>query len=293
MKDRQTEPAAAQPSVFIISPVLHWLAMPAIVFLRSGFGYAFLRPRVIFLVSVYVSALFAVYAWLEQGAWAKYWALVLYSLGASILYLLQLSFTVGRETRGTGKHDAYGGTSHLLRVPGLDHLRANGGFVMALQLWMEPFFILIVATALRAFVGETRLSMWLLIVAVAMWFKAFINFWYGRRSEKKHSDIIEDAEERMPGTGGQREVPLPNAAGRKPRTKRQPQSGAEAMSPEEIRHAEVLRLMPPFTLEQAEQNYRALIKTCHPDPNNPSAENTRKTAELNEAIAYLREKLGG
>ena len=46
--------------------------------------------------------------------------------------------------------------------------------------------------------------------------------------------------------------------------------------------------MPPYTLEQAETNYRALIRNCHPDAagDNPIASN--RAAELNEALDYFR-----
>jgi hypothetical protein len=147
---------------------------------------------------------------------------------------------------------------------------------------------------LRAFFTEHRLSTWLVLVAVAMWLKEFINFWYGIRSEKKHEDIIEDAKEKMPGSGAA-EVPLPAAGTRKPRAKRPPQRAEDeqAVKALEFRSAEVLRLMPPHSLEQAELNYRHLIKTVHPDPNNADAGTTEKAATLNEAIEYFRRTLGG
>ena len=48
--------------------------------------------------------------------------------------------------------------------------------------------------------------------------------------------------------------------------------------------------MPPYELQQAEQNYRALMKSCHPDPNNESAENTQRAALLNDAIEFFRSR---
>jgi hypothetical protein len=62
----------------------------------------------------------------------------------------------------------------------------------------------------------------------------------------------------------------------------------QAVKALEFRYAEVLRLMPPYSLEQAEQNYRHLIKSVHPDPNNAEAGTTEKAATLNEAIEYFR-----
>ena len=48
------------------------------------------------------------------------------------------------------------------------------------------------------------------------------------------------------------------------------------------RSAEVLRLFPPYSLLDAEENYRRLIKLYHPDSgDNPDG---AAAAEINEAI---------
>ncbi len=289
MKDRQIQSAGAQASVPLLSPVLHWFAMPALVFLRSRFGFSFLSPKSVFIAFIWAQVLFSVYAWLEQGAWPKYWAIAGFGLGASILYTLHLSVAFSRELARKGKHDFYSGTSHLLRLPGFSQFRGNQKFETLLHLWFEPFLIFASAGILRGFFAEHRLSLWLLFVAAAMCLKEFINYWYGIRSEKKHEDIIEDAEEKMPGGGTFAEIPLPVAGTRKPRARRAPQGAA---SDAELRFAEVLRLMPPYSLEQAEANYRQLIKTIHPDANEAVIGANEKTAAINEAIEYFRRALG-
>lgn len=293
MKDRQIQSTGAQPSIPILSPILHWLAMPAIVFLRSRFGFSFLSPKSVFLAFVWAHLLFSIYAWIEQGVWLKYWAVASFGLGATALYLLHLMLAFSREVGGQGKHDFYSGTSHLLRLPGFSQLRGNPRSELMVHLWIEPFLALTAAAMLRAFFAEHRLSTWLVVVAVAMWLKEFINFWYGIRSEKKHEDIIEDAEEKMPGSSSA-EVPLPAAGTRKPRAKRAPNASTDTDEmAKEQRYAELLRLMPPSSLEQAEQNYRHLIKAVHPDPNNAAEGTNEKSAILNEAIEYFRRTLGG
>jgi hypothetical protein len=293
MKDRQIQSTGAQPSVPILSPILHWLAMPAIVFLRSRFGFSFLSPKSVFFAFVWAHLLFSIYAWIEQGVWFKYWAVASFGLGAAALYLLHLMLAFSREVGGQGKHDFYSGTSHLLRLPGFSQLRGNPRSELMVHLWIEPFLALTSAAMLRAFFSEHRLSTWLVLVAVAMWLKEFINFWYGIRSEKKHEDILDDAEEKMPGSSSA-EVPLPAAGTRKPRAKRAPNASTDTIEmAQEQRYAELLRLMPPSSLEQAEQNYRHLIKAVHPDPNNAAEGTNEKSANLNEAIEYFRRTLGG
>jgi hypothetical protein len=295
MKDRQTQSAGAQARIPLVSPVLHWLAMPALVYLRSRFGFSFLSPKSVFIAFAWAQILFSIYAWLEQGAWLKYWAIAGFGLGAVILYFLHFSLAFSHEIARKGRHDFYSGTSHLLRFPGFSQLRGNSSFETVLHLWIEPFFVFAAAAILRAFFAEERLSKWLMVVAIAMWLKEFINFWYGLRSEKKHEDIIEDAEEKMPGGGSVADVPLPVAGTRKAKVKRPPQAAefSQDLKTQELRFAEVLRLMPPYSLEHAENNYRSLIKAYHPDPNYGATGTTEKAAALNEAIEYFRQTLGG
>lgn len=61
----------------------------------------------------------------------------------------------------------------------------------------------------------------------------------------------------------------------------------------ERRFAQVLRLMPPFTLEEAERNYRKLVKEHHPDTADGGAENGAAAAELHQAIAWFRARADG
>ncbi|TLD71465.1 J domain-containing protein [Phragmitibacter flavus] len=266
--------------------------MPAILFLRSSFGYSFLSPKTVFLPCAQVSFLFLIVTWVEPWLRKPLWAVALFAASASFLYVAHLLAAFWREKERKGKHDFYAGTSHLLRIPGFSQNRGNQDFETVLHLWIEPAVVFVAAVFFRGFLSEQWLSLWLLVVVAGMWLKAFINYWYGIRSEKKHTDIIEDAEEKMPGGGAFAEVPLPNASGRKPKRTRPPQSAVETADQAiEQRYAELLRLMPPrppYDLQQAEQNYRELMKAFHPDPNRPTPENHEKSAELNEAIAHFR-----
>jgi hypothetical protein len=290
MKDRQIHTVGPQPRVPIVSAVLHWFAIPAIVYLRSGFGYSYLSPKSVFLAFSWATVLFAIYSWIEPGAWQTYWALSSFGIGAVVLYGSQLLFAVWSETRKTGEHDFFSGTSHILRLPGLTHLKSTSKAETVIQLWIEPFVVLVVATMLRGFFAERLLSKWLLLVAVSMWCKEFINYWYDIRHLKKQRDVFADAEETMAGNPSEENLPTPSGKGRKPRDKRPRANGSAKDDEEERRFAEVLRLMPPYDLQQAEQNYRALMKGCHPDPNDASAANTQRAALLNDAIEFFRSR---
>jgi hypothetical protein len=290
MKDRQIQAPGAQPSVPILSPFLHWLAMPAIVCLRSGFGYSFLSPKSVFLTFAWASLLFLIDSWLEKQTLG----VPFFAAGTSLIYVLHLLTAFTMETRRKGKHDFYSGTSHLLRLPGFSQQRSNEQVVTFVHLWLEPVIVVMSAAILKAFTEQGGLSKWLLLVAGGLWMKEFLNYWYGLRVEKKHGDIIEDAEEKMPGAGGSSSFPLPKAGGRKPRTRRAPQTAEEAAgsAEQEKRFAEILRLMPPYPpydLNQAERHYRDLIKVFHPDPNSGNLEEG-KAAQLNAAIEFFRQR---
>ena len=210
-------------------------------------------------------------------------------MGAVILYTAHLMIAFTRETRRTGKHDFYSGTSHILRLPGVTQFRASTRTGTAIQMWVEPFIVLVIATVLRGFFAERLLSQWLLFVAAAMWCKEFINYWYHLRHRKKQEDVFSDAEETMEGNPSSPQFGAPSGKGRKPREKRLRANTSNEQGGDEQRFAEVLRLMPPYDLQQAEQNYRALIKSCHPDKVD-AAENAVRAAELNDAIEFIRSR---
>ena len=90
MKDRQVPHTPAPPRIPFVSAVLHCVSMSVVVFLRSGFGYAYLRPRSIFFASSYAFGLFLIYAWNEPGVWEKTAEIRYYGLSVVGLYVLHL-----------------------------------------------------------------------------------------------------------------------------------------------------------------------------------------------------------
>lgn len=293
MKDRQTPATGPQPRIPIISAVLHWLAVPAIVYFRSGFGFSFLSPKSVFLAFSWATLLFTAYVWLQEGAWRFFWALSSFFTVAVILYVLHLTVAFVSETRKTGKHDFFSGTSHLLRLPGLKESLGNPRGEVFIHLWIEPALVLAGSTVLRVIFAERFLSKWLVIVGIAMWLKEFLNYWYQLRHRKKQEDVFADAEEATDNSPASGQAEIPSAKGRKPRAKRPRLHEGDGQGDEERFFAEVLRLMPPYRLEQAEENYRALMASLRSKPEITSAEESQQMEDLNAAVEFFRRQSGG
>ena len=225
MKDRQTESGSGSARIPLVSPALHVVAMTVVVFLRSSFGFAYLRPRSVFFALSWAFGLFLIYAWIEPGVWRKTRALCLFGSGALILYWAHLAVAFRREWSSRGKHDQDSGTSHLLRAR-----RGVGWPVMArterdIHLWVEPASALLVAGVLRFATGERRLSPWLFLAGGSLWVKEALNCWFRVRRQKRQEDVLSDAEDNLEPSPANdaRPTELPNAA-RKIRVKR-PRTG--------------------------------------------------------------------
>lgn len=302
MKDLQAERSAPGRIPFI-SPLLHCAAMPALVYLRSSFGYVFLRPKSVFFAFSWAFVLFCAYAWAEEGMWEKHRSPCLFGAGALLLYWGHLFVAMSQQLYRRGEHDQYSGTSHLLRLLralGMVGLESRLGMTSTktekhLQLWGEPLLVLLAATLLRLGWGERQVSWFLPWLAAAMLLKETLNLWLEVRRQKIQSDTMGDAREQ--GEMMREDEPAASEAPkatRKAWVKRQRSATSSAAEAEkERRCAELLRLLLPYRLEQAEENYRLLIKAEHPDTHNGSAESTSLAIELNEAVEYFRERLKG
>lgn len=288
MKDKQIPAASAEPRIPFVSAFLHCVSMTALVYLRSSFGFGFLRPKSVFFAFSWAFALYAVYAWMEGSVWREHLALLLFGGGAVLLYWLHLLIAFGREWNQRGEHEHYSGASHLARLLRRFGKTPSVRFEEKLHLWGEPPAVLLVSAALRLVFGENSLSFWLGMVALCFWSKEALNHWFRIRQRKRREDMFDDTEDAVePPTASNLAPELPKAA-RKVRVKRNRNAASADDAAKERRFAEILRLLPPFSLAQAEENYRALIKECHPDANDGSEESVARTSELNEAIDYFR-----
>src|SRR5579871_4653038 len=115
MKDSQSDLSGQQAHIPVISPILHWVAMPALVCLRSGFGYLYLRPKSIFLSFSLAFTLLFIVAWNEPGIWGAFALPVTFAFVASLLYCIHLAIAVKQQVADDAEHDTYSGKSHLLR----------------------------------------------------------------------------------------------------------------------------------------------------------------------------------
>jgi hypothetical protein len=273
----------------ILSPALHCVAMTTLVYLRTSFGYVFLRPKSIFFAFSWAFVLAFIMACNEPAIWTEYRALAVFGAGAVALYWIHFSITFFHEWRKTAEPDQYPGTSHatlLLRLFGLPSPSAG-----LLHFWLEPAAVLAVSAALRVAAGERHLSAWLAFVALCMFAREAVNYWTSIRKEKGVGETLRKVQEQSETLSGDRPVAEPPKATRTEPVKMKRNTAHAEEAAREARFAKLLRLRAPYSLEKAEENYKTLIQLDHPDANDNSPESNTAAAELNEAVAFFRDRL--
>lgn len=193
--------------------------MTGIVFLRSGFGYLFLRPKSVFIAFAWAMTLYTIYAINEPAVWRTSAPICVFGMLAAILYLSHLAAAVASQLRRKAAHDQHSGTSHMFHLMRLLKLEPSEQTESKIHLWVEPGVIFAASVLLRIPLGNNRVSGWLGFVAVCLWLKEAINYWAALRLRKRQEDIFDDAEETVAPVDALREAALPSAT-RKPRTKR-------------------------------------------------------------------------
>lgn len=291
MKDSHGE-RSAPGRIPVLSPVLHCVAMTALVYLRSSFGLTLFRPRSIFFAFSFAVGVLDYIAWHEPDIWREYRAACIFGAGAVTLYWLHFGITFFRELYRKSERDDYSGTSHALRL--LRSLGFSGPKAeMNLHLWVEPGIVLLSAVTLRVVFSERHLSTWLILVAPCMTLKEGLNYWTEIRRGKIAKDLNEEAEERGHElAGGKATAEAPQAA----RVGAQTMKRTVVLNAEEeraLRFAEALGIAEPYDLEEAEANFHSLIRQHHPDTHDNSPESNRRSSDLNEAIEFFRKKLAG
>lgn len=289
MKDRQIALEGGEPRIPLISTALHCVAMTALVFLRSSFGYVYLRPKSVFFVFSWAFGLFTIYAWNEPDVWRSYRAACIFGVAAIILYSLHLLTAVIGQWRGRAPHDRFSGTSHIIRLMRRAGASPGAAFEERLHLWGEPAIIMVAAALIRC-LGQTHLASWLAFVSLCFWCKESLNQWFQIRQTKRQKDIFDDASDTPDAPSASNPGQDAPKATRKERVKRARNTVAADESAREKRLAELLRLTEPYMLETAEENYHVLIRLEHPDSGGDTPEQTARAADLNEAIEFFRKR---
>lgn len=141
MKDRQIQQIPLQMRVPFVSAVLHCISMTGIVFLRSSFGYSYLRPRSVFFAFAWAFILFFIYAWKEKGVWQEYRLMCFYGATAIALYLTHLLIAFFRELFRGGSHDNDSGTPHTFRILKIMGKPRTPHFEMKWHIWVQPILV--------------------------------------------------------------------------------------------------------------------------------------------------------
>ena len=190
MKDKQAPAPAPKGGIPVISPVLHFLSMPVLVLWRRRFGYAYLRPKSVFLASIFASTLFACMVWHEPAWRPRFAALAGFFVLVSTLYLIHLGASIAANVAGSGEHDQFSGRSHLLALIPESRRHDRESIIHGVA---EPFLTALVAWLLSA----TPLGTILIIFSIALALKELIRSWQSIRLKKRFKDNLSDAGETM------------------------------------------------------------------------------------------------
>jgi len=284
MKDRQVEHDEGKSRIPVVSSVLHCVSMTVLVFLRHGFGYVYLRPKSVFFAFSWAFVLFSIYAYVEPHVWQKFAWVCIYGLVAVLLYWVHFGVAFAQQVTGHAQHDHFSGNSNILRVARVFGVHPTRAAEMNTHLWVEPGIIIASSAVLRIGFGQAGLSRWLFLAGCCLLVKELLNYWSQLRQRKRLGDRFGDA--------GDISAPMPDSgagdlkATRQPRKRRQPASiGGESEAERERKYAEMLRLMPPYSMKQAEANYRQLMREAK------TQDDQARQRCLNEAMAFFRVRM--
>lgn len=288
MKDRQVSRKPDTAHIPVLSPFLHVLAMPALVLLRHDFGYLFLRPKSIFMALIWAFVLFSIYTAWEPDRWRANAPLCWFLAVSSLAYLFHLTRSIISQW-GRAPHDQFAGRTILFPF------RGREGVVFLI---VEPVLTVVAGIAVSVIVPSGgSLFRFLLWSAVAMFLKEGINQWAKVRKVKHQLDATADAEESMTKVMEERDSPLQKRR-KKPVSSRRPRERrvrvrVETDEDEALeKHAAALRMLPPYTLEKAEENYRTLVRELFPDEVEQSAKDHEEMIQLTDARDFFRRHFG-
>lgn len=274
MRDKQATASLPSGRIPVISPVLHCLSMPVLVFLRRKFGYAYLSPKSIFFASIFANCLFSYMVWNDPALKPGYLALAAFGLSASVLYLFHVFACIGDEVGRGSEHDQFSGSSRMLAIFPSERRGKLEGWVHGA---VEPVFTML----LGAFFWADILGKFIIVSGLALGCKELIRYWLALRGEKRVSDSMNDAKD-ISKINPSAAAPLLPTSGRTEQELYTRHYDKDL--DDEARYAEILRMLPPYTVADAETNASRLISIVDPDTSG-SKEQTRR---INEALEYFR-----
>ena len=167
----------------VISPSLHVLAMPCLVWWRRNFGYAVLSPKSVFLVLIglVAAACYLLYNDTPERR-DRYAVAAAFALTTSLLYLAHLAWAFVQHVRKETEHDQYAGDSHLLMF-------------LPKRKWAQPLTARLIEPAITItlgwFVVPGVLGLVLVSSGIALALREQINAWVSLRAPKIIGDSIE------------------------------------------------------------------------------------------------------
>ena len=204
MLDKTNTPPLPSSGIPVISPILHVLVLPVLVFLRFGLGFAFLRPKAIFFSLILATVLLSYIVWHDDRFAEWFGTISRFSLAASALYLGHLIVNIAQQKARSAHHDQESGTSWLgLLLPG----QRSRSQILA-RLAGEPCIAATVGYVLK----PDLLGPYLLLCAAALPFKELIRIWIEIRNDQRLNDSYLDASKT--GTATRSTGDLPKCSGR-------------------------------------------------------------------------------
>jgi hypothetical protein len=274
MRDKQATASLPSGRIPVISPVLHCLSMPILVFWRRKFGYAYLSPKSVFFASIFANCLFSYMVWNDPVLTPTYAALATFGVFASVLYTFHFLACVGSEVGRGSEHDQFSGSSRIIAILPSEQREKAEGLVHGA---VEPALTIL----LGAIFWANILGKVLVVFGLALGCKELIRYWLSLRGDKRVSDSMNDAKD-ISKINPSAAKPLLPTAGRTEQeiyTRRY-----EKDLDEEARYAEILRMLPPYTFADAEANASRLAENIDPETRG-SKEQIRR---INEALEYFR-----
>ena len=158
----------------VISPTLHVLAMPCLVWWRRNFGYAVLSPKSVFLVLIVLVAVACYLLYDDTPQRRDHFALpAAFALTTSLLYLAHLAWAYLQHVRRKTEHDQYAGASHLL-------------LFLPKRQWTQPLVSRVIEPAITIALGYLVvpgvLGIFLCSSGIALALREQINVWISVRT---------------------------------------------------------------------------------------------------------------